>query len=540
VRAARAAAARTEAVLEAASERLAAVQGGAAGLPVVVLAANGTPLLESGVGPTAPPPEGARPLDVVQGMVVNGPLHVLGDNVYAWTVSAVDHGEAGVLGYVAAQMRVAGPASAARTVQEMTGEPLTMYVRDAVSGVWMAHPGRAAPPPSARTVRRGLPVHERAGRSDAFAAESPIAGTSWYTVVEAPVGGAHARAMAAVRPLALVYAVLLLLGGLVAWRYSRRITRPLAALTAGAEAISEGDYSRRVEVGQAPDELVRLAASFNGMAGRIERSGAELRQRAEEARAAWEQASAGDRAKGDFLAVMSHELRTPLNAIGGYAQLLEMELHGPITAGQRQALQRIALNQKHLLALVNDVLNYSRLGAGALQFALERVDVAAAFEEVQVLVEAEREANGLQLERDEPVEPVAVRADAERLRQILINLVSNAVKFTPPGGTITLRCVAQQDQVSLIVADTGIGIPPERLETIFEPFVQLDRTLNRPVEGVGLGLSISRDLASGMGGELRAENRPGGGTAFTLTLPRADAAGEQRALPDAVETGAHG
>jgi PAS domain S-box-containing protein len=191
------------------------------------------------------------------------------------------------------------------------------------------------------------------------------------------------------------------------------------------------------------------------------------------ARAAAEEAS---RVKSEFLAVMSHELRTPLNAIGGYAELIELGIRGPVTEAQRDDLRRIQQSQKHLLGLINEVLNYARVEGGALSYDLE---------------------------------------------QVLLNLLSNAVKFTPPGGQIELECGEVDGRVALCVRDTGIGIAPEKLESVFEPFVQIGRTLNAPAEGTGLGLAISRDLARGMGGDLVAESEEGTGSVFTLTLPRA-------------------
>ena len=240
---------------------------------------------------------------------------------------------------------------------------------------------------------------------------------------------------------------------------------------------------------------------------------------AEEARAT---AEAANRAKADFLAMMSHELRTPLNAIGGYAQLMELGLHGPVTPEQVAALDRIQRGQQHLLGLINAVLNYAKLEAGQVQYAKADVPLGAALSEVAALIAPQVHAKGLAL-TVAPCEPdLRACADPEKVRQVLLNLLSNAVKFTRGGGTVTVGggC-APGGRVVLTVADTGRGIAADQLERVFAPFVQVDQRLTRPHEGTGLGLAISRDLARGMDGDLTAESAPGVGSTFTLTLPRA-------------------
>jgi PAS domain S-box-containing protein len=239
---------------------------------------------------------------------------------------------------------------------------------------------------------------------------------------------------------------------------------------------------------------------------------AERRARAE--------AEAANRAKFEFLTTMSHELRTPLNAIAGYVDLLDLEIRGPITPLQREDLGRIRRSQTHLLGLINDVLNFARIETGHVNFALEDVPLDELLAEVEALIAPQVGARGLAYEYRRFDPAATVRADPEKLRQIVLNLLSNSVKFTPPGGRVTLSCEAADGVVRVCVADTGIGIPGDKLSTIFEPFVQVNAGYTRTSEGTGLGLSISRDLARAMGGELGVESQEGGGSTFTLTLPR--------------------
>jgi PAS domain S-box-containing protein len=234
-----------------------------------------------------------------------------------------------------------------------------------------------------------------------------------------------------------------------------------------------------------------------------------------------EEAEAANRAKGDFLATMSHELRTPLNAIGGYAQLIEMGVHGPVTAEQVEALRRVQRSQQHLLSIINDVLNFAKLEAGHVSYDIGRVPVQELLAGLEALVAPQLAAKSLRFACVGCEPTLAMAADAEKVQQILLNLLSNAIKFTPAGGEIRVEAREQADSLHIVVADTGIGIPADRAEAVFEPFVQLARGPSSTRDGTGLGLAISRDLARAMGGDLSLESMPGRGSTFTLTLPRA-------------------
>ncbi len=295
----------------------------------------------------------------------------------------------------------------------------------------------------------------------------------------------------------------------------------IAALNAELEALNDQLTENATELELQTEELRVQQESL--LEEREAREAALVRERA-----ARGEAETANRAKSEFLAMMSHELRTPLNAIAGYAQLMELGLRGPTTAEQRVDLGRIQNSQRHLLGLINSILNYARLEAGQVQFAVADATLDAMVRDAHDLVEPQLRAKGLRsrwasCEPPDGDGPVLVRADAEKVRQILLNLLSNAIKFTPAGGEVEVACEVDAAHAVVRVRDTGRGIPADRLEHIFEPFVQVDRHLSAPHAdaGVGLGLAISRDLAVRMGGGLSAESAVGGGSTFTLTLPLA-------------------
>ncbi|HEX8394167.1 MAG TPA: GAF domain-containing protein [Longimicrobium sp.] len=279
----------------------------------------------------------------------------------------------------------------------------------------------------------------------------------------------------------------------------------------GVLTLVQAESDRRFSEADIPfgEDLARRAA--------VAIDNARLYEAERRARAAAEQAN---QAKSDFLSAMSHELRTPLNAIGGYTELLEMEIRGPVTVAQRQDLERIRRAQQHLLGLISDLLNFAQIEAGRIEYRIGPVPVQPLLTELEPLIQPQMEAKGLAYLRPEGEEATVARGDAERIRQILVNLLANAVKFTD-AGSVTLSTRADADRVYIVVADTGRGIAADKLPTVFDPFVQVDRKLTSvSQQGVGLGLSISRELALAMDGTLTAESTPGQGSAFTLTLPR--------------------
>jgi len=269
------------------------------------------------------------------------------------------------------------------------------------------------------------------------------------------------------------------------------------------------------------EELAHQTNEARELAQELALTNEELRAVISEAKKAWAAADAANRSKAEFLAVMSHELRTPLNSIGGYVDLLEMELHGPLTDAQKSDLARIRRSQEHLLGIITDILNFTRLEATEVQFDIIEVPVRAVISDLDGMFSSLADAKSQLYEFELPEGSLVTRTDPDKLRQIMINLLSNAVKFTPEGGRIRLYSTANEKSVSIHVQDTGPGIPADKRQAVFEPFVQLDQGLTRRTDGTGLGLAISRGLARGMGADVTVKSEVDVGSTFTVTLPLA-------------------
>jgi signal transduction histidine kinase len=480
-----------------------------------------------------------------------GGIFVDQGDVYHWIVAPVA-GDSGPLGYLALRRGIRASENTTARLRALVGDEVTGYYRSLDGRTWSTLAGRPVSGPEGAPETR-------------LSATDTIGGTGLVIVLQQPRAVALAPVRATFARLSALGLMVLALGAIGAWLISRRITRPLSTLTRAAEAVAQGHYGSRVEE-TGDEELARLAASFNHMATTVAASRAELQAQVGTARAmtgelesanerlqganrqlqtAMEEASraradaeearanaeAANRAKSDFLAVMSHELRTPLNAIAGYAELMALGLRGPITEQQQRDLERIRASQEHLLGLISGVLDLSRIETGRVQYDIAPIALGPFLGSLDALVEPQAVAKALALELGSCPSGLTVLADREKLRQVLLNLLSNAIRYTPSGGRITIAAEARDDgTVAVTVRDTGIGIAPEALGQIFEPFVQLDRSLTRVRDGVGLGLAISRDLARAMGGELTAASAVGTGSTFTLTLPAAPA-GSGTSLP---------
>ena len=265
--------------------------------------------------------------------------------------------------------------------------------------------------------------------------------------------------------------------------------------------------------------LLSAAADQVAVALEYARLEEELRRdREARTRGRGEAEGANDRA----LATLSHDLRSPLNAIDSYAELIEMAILGPVSERQLEALGRIRMSGRHLLAVLENVLDMTRLTAGAVRVHAAPVPVAAVMEEAVLMVRPGATARNQSVTLGE-LPKITLSADPDRLRQVLVNLIGNAVKYTPPSGTIALSAseLARDGRRwgLVVVADTGPGIPAERLQAIFEPYFRLPGAETDAPEGLGLGLAISRELVRQMGGDIEVESEPGRGSRFTVRLP---------------------
>jgi signal transduction histidine kinase len=310
----------------------------------------------------------------------------------------------------------------------------------------------------------------------------------------------------------------------------------LVRVIGGAVRVASAERARR----EAESASRRALADAQAARQEAERARAKAESERANAEAERRRAEEANRTKSDFLAMMSHELRTPLNAIGGYVQLMQLGVPTPVSPAHQDYLERLRRSQQHLLGLINSVLNFAKLEAGRVAFDVVPVPAAELVATVEALVGRLAADRGLDYAAHVAASPdggpLVAHADPDKAVQVLLNLVANAVKFTPAGGRVTLRAepypTPDGDRVALRVADTGVGIAPEKLGTIFDPFVQLDTGYARHQEGTGLGLAISRELARGMGGELIAQSEVGIGSTFSFVLP-GRGAGEEQQNPEA-------
>jgi PAS domain S-box-containing protein len=265
---------------------------------------------------------------------------------------------------------------------------------------------------------------------------------------------------------------------------------------------------------------IRDLTEHKRMISTLERQAAMLEAQTVEMEKAVHDANEANEAKSSFLASMSHELRTPLNAILGYAQLLEVGVRGQLTAPQLEDIGRMKRSAQHLLALINDILNFAKLEAGRVEVRYESLALGPVLSRVRELVEPQTRAKKLRLEFRDETAGARACGDADKIMQILVNLLSNAIRHTDEGGRVEVVARATAANVVAEVCDTGQGIPTDRFEDIFAAFIQLNRSYSGEQEGTGLGLAISRDLARAMRGDLTVASTVGKGSTFTLTLPR--------------------
>ncbi|HKI28496.1 MAG TPA: HAMP domain-containing sensor histidine kinase, partial [Actinomycetota bacterium] len=291
----------------------------------------------------------------------------------------------------------------------------------------------------------------------------------------------------------------LLLGFVLAWS----VIGPIQRIDARLAGIASGDFSGHVDV-ENRDELGGLAANVNRMNDELRRLYTQLEETS--------------RHKSEFLASMSHELRTPLNAIIGFSEVLREEMFGPVNEKQAEYLDDIISSGNHLLSLINDVLDLSKVEAGQVELEVGPFSLRQALERGVVMVREQATEEGVQVELSAGPEVDVVEGDERRIKQVIFNLLSNAVKFTPTGGEVDVSAIRVNGEVRVSVADTGPGIASGDHERIFEEFQQTDAGLER-LEGTGLGLALSKRLVELHGGRIWLESELGRGSTFVFTLP---------------------
>ncbi len=326
----------------------------------------------------------------------------------------------------------------------------------------------------------------------------------------------------------LIFVISGCLAGPLALFVSRHFTRGLDALRAGAAALGAGKLKYRIPV-LSHDEFGDLALSFNEMAERLDTArreltgvNAELEHRQHELKMLMQAAQTANQAKSRFLANMSHELRTPMNAIIGYSEILAEEAEDLRQEALIPDLRKINSAGKHLLTLISDLLDLSKIEAGKMDLDLETFDIREIVKDVSVTMQPQIDKNFNKLLVDIPPRMGTMRADATKVRQMLFNLLSNASKFTR-SGTVRLQVrrndVQGKDWIEFSVRDSGIGMTPEQAEKIFDAFTQADPSTTRKYGGTGLGLTITRKFCHMMGGDIRVESALGEGAVFTISLP---------------------
>ena len=341
----------------------------------------------------------------------------------------------------------------------------------------------------------------------------PDGSRGWAGIVYPAPGESEIRGIAEdqrrglMLPLVLAHVLVLLLVGGVSVVVVRTIVRPLRRLTDAVREVSRGDFTSQVQV-SGSGELADLEQDFNAMARRLD----EI-----------------ERLKSNFLGKITHDLRNPLSAVMGHAELLLRGIKGALTPGQKQSIEAIHRNSQALAELITNILDMTKMEAGRMEYAMSETDLGELLGSVAALMQDQAERFGVTLKTETPPDLPRLSADPKALRRVITNLVSNALKFTPSGGSVTLTAEKPADGEWLRVAvrDTGIGIPREKLGSVFAKFMTIHETADLPRRvppGTGLGLAICKEIVEGHGGRIMVESEAGRGSVFSFLLPAKAAA----------------
>ncbi len=520
-----------------------------AGLPVSLLRPDGTVAFSIGGLGEAFDPDSIPPTREDRAY---GPLRSVDGRILYWLTIPVPDTGLGFSGWVAQRRRMGNPQTGS-TLGALMGSGIRILLGTLSDPVWVDLSGSAIER-SPVDVHLGSAHRARMpGGSEGLAVAARLSPAPWIAEVMMPMSQVMARPHAFGARAIVASAALILLTAVLAWLFSGRLTGPLSRLATAADSVAVGNYDLRVQ-SESDDELGRLASAFNEMAVHVKRSDRELKGQLAEARSlasllreanltaekARGEADAANRLKSEMLATVSHEIRTPITVILTHLDLVEAESEGRLTARGKDYLKRIDGASELLMSLLNDLLEFSRIESGEMHVADGIGRVPEVISASVAALEPSAEEKGISIQSS-CREDVAFRGDPQRVQQIVLNLVSNAIKFTPPGGSIVVsgaRTGAPPDArrgaagwVRIDVEDDGIGMDEDQISRVFEPFVQGGGER----EGAGLGLAISRRLAAMMRGELTADSTPDEGSRFTLWLPEATSPRSSAHPSDAME-----